>query len=231
MARYILSDPGAQLKGSIGGATFQRSGKVLAIRKHNVPIQKRSARQSQRKNFFDCQQKRWKNLTPTEKASFAAETGNFTRVDSFGNVYEVSPLNLQTSSNLNLVASGLPVIDTMQSPVAFPVHTIFAIEIDTAGQGVSFDLNPSNIEPDFDLQIFSTQTLSAGTEQPPISTFKFITTIPAGGTTLQSFWPEYLAAWGDPTNKVGSIIWARFLFVSHINGQSGGELIGSGPVT
>lgn len=138
MARYILSDPLAQVKGSIGGATFQRSGKVLAIRKRNVPIQKRSSKQSRRKNAFDCNMKLWKTLSPTEQATWLTFQSDFPRVDSFGNSYLVNPIALQNSSNLIRTQNGLPQQNDLVAAIAFvPIttdtfvyrHSSFAFDI------------------------------------------------------------------------------------------------------
>lgn len=155
MARYILSDPLSQVKGSIGGATFQRSGKVLAIRKRNVPIQKRSAKQSRRKNAFDCNMKLWKTLSPTEQATWLTFQSDFPRVDSFGNTYLVNPIALQNSSNLIRIQNGQPQAPSLVAAIAFD-----AISTDTFVYRISvvaFDIVifPLAVQTDCTLNIFA----------------------------------------------------------------------------
>lgn len=138
----------AQVKGSIGGATFQRSGKVLAIRKRNVPIQKRSSKQSRRKNAFDCNMKLWKTLSPTEQATWLTFQSDFPRVDSFGNTYLVNPIALQNSSNLIRIQNGQPQQPSLVAAIAFvPIttdtfvyrHSSFAFDIVTLPLAVQTD--------------------------------------------------------------------------------------------
>ena len=103
MAIYILAFGTDRPLGSRGGSTFQRAGKSFIIRKRNVPVQKRSPRQSSVKNKFDHVQKNWKNLTLGNQTQWEDEAPNYTRTNSLGNPYDISGSNLQASSNINLL--------------------------------------------------------------------------------------------------------------------------------
>lgn len=103
MAIYTLAPMEDRPLGSLEGATFQKCGVQFGIRKRNVPVQKRSARQSAVKNKFDHVQKNWKNLTSGNQTQWQDEAPNYTRTNSLGNPYNISGSNLQASSNINLL--------------------------------------------------------------------------------------------------------------------------------
>lgn len=220
MARYLLQTGVDRFKGSPGGGTFQKCGMVFAIRKRNVPVQKRSAKQSQVKNRFDFVQKRWKDISPAEKASFAAETGNFIRVDSLGNNYELRGDQLQSSTNLNMSARSEPVIDTMQGPVVYPVQAANTIAIVPAILTADIFADPIIIPADFTLTKFISAPISAGTTLPGFVTLKQLSVYGAGEDSQQNEYQNYLNIWGDPSNKIGSQLWCAFVMTSTINGQS-----------
>lgn len=220
MARYILTNPLDKIKGSIGGATFQRCGRVLAIRKRNVPVQKRSPSQSVVKVAFEFVQKRWKNLSAADKATFAAQTINFTRIDSFGVSYELKSAMLQASTNLNMVSASSPVIDSMSTPVSCPIQTANTIAIVPAINAADIFADPIVIPANFTLSIFITAPLSVGIENPGIASMKLMRSFLSGQNSNTNTFTDYVAIWGDPSSKVGQQVWAAFVLTSTINGQS-----------
>lgn len=220
MARYLLQTGVDRFKGSPGGATFQKCGQVFGIRKRAVPVQKRTPAQSRVKNQFDFVQKRWKDLSPGEQASFAGETGNFTRTDSLGNSYELRADQLQSSTNLNMVARSEPVIDTMVSPVSYPSQAQNTIAIRPAIVTADIIADPVIVPADFVLTKFASATLAPGTAQPSIATMKLLSTFASGSNSLINDYDNYLRIWGDPSNKIGSQVWIAFVMTSTLNGQS-----------
>lgn len=193
MARYLLAEDVDRFKGSLQGSTFQRSGKVFSIRKRNVPVQKRTAKQSQVKNNFDFVQKRWKDLSGPEQASFAAQTGNNLRTDSLGNTYELRSDQLQSSTNLNQIVSELPPLSTIVAPIAYVPFVPDTWGVDGLAEGMTLSLLPDLVQAGTTLRILSGAlaiTQQAFTKRD----CSLFATLPAGtDTNTIDYWSQFIA--------------------------------------
>lgn len=224
MARYLLATGVDRFKGSLQGSTFQRSGKVFSIRKRNVPVQKRSSAQSQVKNHFDFVQKRWKNLSGAEQASFAAETGNNLRTDSLGNTYELRADQLQSSTNLNQISTEQPPIDTIQSPIAFVPITVDAFTLDISAP--VFDIVPQlpNVQTGCNMNVFIMR-MQVTQRAFSKADCRLLGTLPSGFfTPFKDWYPDYIALFPGQTFIVGQFIPIYIEIVQNDSGQVIGTL-------
>lgn len=219
MARYLLVEDVDRPRGSIEGATFQRCGKVFAIRKHNVPTDKKRIPQTGSRNKFEHVQTRFRNLSSIEKESFADEAINYPRTDSLGNEYVLSAINLQNSSNTNLINAGQPVINTMPGPVVFPSLDVNNIFVRYAFNSAEFELNTAFVPAGFSLFVFSAVPQSPGVDSMLINSLKLFKIFPAGGDTSANIFTDYIAVFGANPYPVGSKVFGAFQFMSNDTGQ------------
>lgn len=221
MAKYILVFGTDRPLGSLGGATFQRSGQVFAIRKRNVPVQKRSAAQSQVKNKFDAMQKNWKNLTSGNQTQWSDEAPNYTRTNSIGDTYDISGSNLQASSNINLLNSAEP---TLAEPVNYsgigsPAYggdgTAFNSQI------ISIYSNPQIIPAGVSMQFWMSRPQISEAENPSLQQMKLIKTWNAGEDSSGNIYTEYVNAWSTYMPS-GQAQWSvAFRYIQLNTGQKG----------
>ncbi len=230
MAKYILTFSTDRPTGSLGGSTFQKSGTVFAIRKRNVPVQKRTPRQSEVKNKFDHVQKNWKNLSLAEQQTFIDESPNYPRIDSLGNSYIVMGSNLQGSANLSLLAAEQPEITSIVSPEATEPLAVQNIFLTPSLFILSVSTNPLLIPAGFTLKTFCTRPISQGAAVNETNDYKLISSRPAGTATNANQWIEYSAVFSSSPANAGQIIWVKFVLVSNASGQINNTVIGSGPV-
>lgn len=229
MAKYILTFSTDRPAGSLGGATFQKSGTVFAIRKRNVPVQKKSPAQSTVKNRFDHVQKNWKNLSTLEKETFADEAPNYPRIDSLGNSYTLLANNLQGSSNLSLIAAEQPTINSMPSAPPFQDVEVGNIFVTESLSLAVFSIVQIVVPAGFTLMTYVTRALSEGTDSPPSNSYKLLNARPEGTNPALNQWDAYFMLFGRQNPPVNSKVWVRFTLVPNGTGQIMSETEGFGP--
>lgn len=230
MARYTLPEDGQRIAGSRGGSTFQKAGSQFTIRHRSVPTNKKRTRQTRAQNTLAVNSQRWRTLDSTEQDSFTAQVGNFPRVNSLGQSYNLKPASLQVSTNNNLIIADQDPITVMETPVPFPSSTFDFIFIDSILHIAIFKLqSPSLVQPAFSLAIEAMPSVSPGQNYDP-NKFKLLAVIPSGQESGTNIFNQMVAAIGSVSNQQGNIIWARFTFISTINGQRSNPIIGSGAI-
>jgi hypothetical protein len=225
MGKYILAFSTDRPTGSIGGSTFQRSGKVFAIRKRNVPVQKKTPKQSEVKNKFDHVQKNWKNLSLAEQQTFTDEATNYPRLDSLGNPYTLLGSNLQASSNLNLLAAGESEITSIPPPSPIPVPVFTSYAFNPSGFFFAINFVPVIVPAGYSLNIYIGPTTQANGEEPSIKSMKLIKVFGPGVNNSVDFSSEWNAAW---TNRIQSpnprYAWVKCFYIQLATGQRGDSL-------
>jgi hypothetical protein len=219
MGKYILIFGTDRPLGSLGGSTFQRCGKVFAIRKRNVPVQKRSPRQSAVKNKFDHVQKEWKNLTSGNQTQWEDETTNYARTNSLGDPYFISGSNLQASSNINLLNSAEPEIPqpVAFSPIAPPVYGGEATSFNS--QIISIFSAPQIIPAGVSMQFWMSRPVVAPPENLTLDQMKLIKTWQAGEDSAGNIYSEYVQAWSDILPAIQSVWLIAFRYIINDTGQ------------
>lgn len=154
MAIYTLPAMTNRIAGSRGGSTFQKAGTNYTIRKHNSPVQKRTARQSTSKCRLGSTAQRWRQLSSGNKSTWTTEAANYPRNDSLGNPYNFTGQNMQVGSNANLLNSAASPITTPASgstPALPNVNTALVIVSSTFAK---FPFNPVTIPAGFAYKLF-----------------------------------------------------------------------------
>lgn len=121
MARYVFNAGFPIILGSRGGATFQRCGRVFAIRKRSIPTHKNTPKQTASRNAFEFQAGRFRTLTVGAKATWTTYAPDYQRTDSLGNLYTVKPQALQISTNMTRLYSSQGALNNLVAAIALPV--------------------------------------------------------------------------------------------------------------
>lgn len=225
MGKYKLAEGVDQFKGSLEGSTFQKCGQVFSIRKHNTPVQKRSVKQSASKNRFEHVQTSYRTLDSLEKATFANQTENFTRINSLGNEYTLLPVQLFSSTNNTIVESGQPLLREMSNPVIYPGISEDTVAMDNTLSALDIVINPNLVPSGFTLRVESTRPLSNGVLAVE-NDFRLLGFIPGGQQSSSMNWYQvYIAIFGTTFGQVGMTIAGRTTLISNDNGQPGQSLI------
>jgi hypothetical protein len=221
MGKYILVFGTDRPLGSLGGATFQRSGQVFAIRKRNVPVQKRSPRQSAVKNKFDHVQKNWKNLTSGNQTQWEDEAPNYTRTNSLGDPYDISGSNLQASSNINLLNSVEPELaePANYSGIGAPAYGADATAFNS--QIISISTFPQIVPAGSSMQMWMSKPNIGNPGQIPTSQMKLIKTWQPGDDSADNIYTEYVAAWSNVLPPVQSLWIVAWRYIQLDTGQVG----------
>lgn len=154
MARYTLPSGDPRFFGSRGGSTFQRSGKVFSIRKRNVPVQKKSIRQSENKNVFGAYASRWQELSGAQKTTWTTNSPDYPRTDSLGNSYNVKGQALRVGANIVQFPNGASIINTLVAAIAPSAITRFIFVFDRASSNFVLQINPTNVQTNCQLVYF-----------------------------------------------------------------------------
>lgn len=228
MARYLLASTSAfdntfdstfadqvqRMRGSIGGATFQKIGTTFSIRHRSVPTDKKRIRQTAQRQRFSVVQQFWRTLDSLEKATFEDQVGDYARVDSLGNVYEISGLNLQNVSNSNAVNQAEPLITNLPSPSSPPAIAYDQTEVELVTELITLETTPSILPLTHSLRIFATRPLTAGLLYPS-EAFVFMGNVPAGSAPNNlNFFPAYKDRFGISQNDAGLVFYITLHFVS-----------------
>lgn len=219
MAKYIQPEGENRPAGSLRGSTFQKCGNVFAIRKHNVPTDKKRLKQFTARNLFEHVQGRWRNLNPGQKNSFADETINYLRTNSLGDIYEMLPINLQNGTNTNLINAAESPINTMPNPVVCPVITPNNVLVNYAMSLAEFEMNTAIIPADFALFVFSQIPQPPGIDSMSLEQLRLFKIFSPGEDTSANIFTDYIATFGATSYEIGHKIFAIFQYVSLITGQ------------
>lgn len=218
---FTFQGAGTPIRGSIGGATFQRIGNSRVIRHRMAPVNKRTPRQTHSRNRFDSLQKFWRMIDSLDKQTFRDEAANYPRTSSLGNEYIISGINLQQSSNTFRLAAGQSKLTSMPSPVAFPDFFIAVFQIDVSTPVIRVELSPLQVPTNFACFIYMTRPLSPG-QLSSEELYKFIDVYPPGqNTSTPDLYDAYLDAHGEIDSLVGQQVHVVCHLSSLITGQPG----------
>jgi hypothetical protein len=221
MAIYILAFGTDRPLGSRGGSTFQRAGKSFIIRKRNVPVQKKSPKQTQANNKFDHVQKKWKNLTSGNQTQWEDEAPNYTRTNSLGDPYDISGLNLQASSNINLLNSLEPELTEPANASAIGAPAYGADATAFNSQIISISTFPQIVPAGLSMQMWMSKPNIAHPGFIPTSQMKLIKTWQPGDDSADNIYTEYVEAWSNVLPPVQSIWIVAWRYIQLDTGQVG----------
>lgn len=150
MALLKLSGLVTRLSGKLGGSvlSYGQSGQVL--KQNAFSINGQTIQQSISRSNIQQITARWHSLTPTQKATYQSEVGNYTYVNKVGDTVNYNAYQIFLLVNYNLFQVGLPLLTTCPSYASSVYSTWSASLILPTGFTVEkSDANNGNI-----LQVF-----------------------------------------------------------------------------
>jgi hypothetical protein len=223
MARYLIKPAFINTRGSIGGATFQRCGRVLAIRKRNVPVQKKTPKQTASTNRLGAFSSRWKNLSLANKTTWSTFTTDYPRVDSFGITYLVKPQALRIGANISQFPNGASIINTLVAAITFVPIFATGFNLLKSTSALSIIISPINIQANCKA-VFFAGLPREGRGAISIESLKRLGIIDSGNSSGGKNWfPEFTELY--PANL--QVIGFQIPIIINIIQKSSGQVIGS----
>ena len=214
--------PGAivsEISGKIAATVYTRNRGGNVIRNRRTPINRRSVKQSQRRQGLGNLASSWRGLTQVQRDSWNGATGNFPYQNSLGETKFLSGEQLFIQFNQNLLLIGSATIDTAPSAFAFATFTLSLAAADTPSFAVTF--TPTPLTADNNLAVYATPNLSPGIGSPNASKFRFIGFIAPAAISPDDMLTDYQAVFGDPVAGQKIFLEARPISV---DGQGGTPL-------
>ena len=228
MAKYLLAPSTDRPLGAIGGSVFQKQGGVFVIRNHNRPTDKKRIRQFVQRNRFASYQQRFKDLSPTDQATWASEAPNYPRTDSLGTTYYLTGPQLQQANNSFAFSAGLAPLNAIPAPVSPASFTWDTIAFAEPSDIFDIVADPDPVPTGFVLVVYATRPLSEGnlTSDTP---YTLLGSVPAGTNTSSVNWfDSYITIYGAVNDKVGSQIFVVGHMLSLDTYVPGQSVYGSG---
>lgn len=219
MAKYTLGTGISQFKGSRGGSVFQRSGSTFSIRTRRKPRFQRTPRTSQSRSNFHSVQSVFPSLSPAQKTSWANQTSNFTRVNSLGNVYELSPVNLHGSQNKVLADSEFSLVQTASAPVVFPNPSLSNLLFTASPGNAVVTTNPLVVPSDFEYQYFVSRPVPADSVDLGSLDYVLIESAVGGLNSNFNWFSLWQNRFGINPSDIGLFVAFRMDIVSTLTGQ------------
>lgn len=228
MAIYTKPIGEPRILGSREGATFQRAANGFLIRKRAVPVQKRTARQSESKQLLATTSQHWRTLSAAEQDTWNTEQENYPRNNSLGDEYFLTGPQLQTSSNINLQNTEQSTIDSIPAfetpePIAF--DDLF---INLTTDLLQFSTDPFNVPADRSYKYFFSPIYQPGVTSANTADYFFIAILQAGESTLSNLYAAYIAKFTEINIAVGNIFYGRVETYNNNTGQREQSLTAQG---
>lgn len=231
MAKYILAASSDRPRGSLQGSTFQACGKVFAIRKRNVPIQKRSIRQSRAKNAFEAQAGRWRTYTAGQKNSWDTNAPLYPRTDSLGNTYNQTGQQMSLGANQKRLYMQIAATATTGAPISFTALFGITTGAQFTPQSMFFNFANLTVETGFNVNVYCTPPVNRGVD-PSKVVKNFIGTRSQGNTFAgKNWWSDYNLVFPIKSTMVGQVIYYTIENVQRNSGQVRQVVTGSQEIT
>lgn len=218
---YAKFSPGAivsEIRGKIASTVFSRNKGGAVIRNRIVPINKRSALQTQRRQVLASFAAQWRGLTQAQRDGWNSAAANFPVQDSLGQTIFLSGEQLYIRCNTNLTLISQSTISDAPVPTSFAVVALGASVISSAASTVAF--TPDPVPAGYNLVIRATPQLSPGRNFAPQSAFRFIQAEAAAATSPADIATSYEALFGD-TFVAGQKVFIEAYLVEIASGLSG----------
>jgi len=224
MAIYSLPPLFNRINGSRKGITIQKAGTNFIMRKRAVIVQKRSVRQSFAKSLLASRSQVWRSLIPPQQASWLAQVGNYSRIDSLGVPYNILANPLQIWTNVNAEILDDPPVLSGSAPIVYPLYIYGQLGFAGGAQILEAQIRDSLNLPDFtipvgfDAKVYFTAALSSGQNQPPDFEYKLVSVLASGFNTINhNYYSDYLLKFAPLVAGSGLQIWSAFKLVSLTN--------------
>lgn len=208
----ILFQGRATIKGSVGGSTFQRSGRNYNIRHHSIPTLKRSIAQLTRRAIFRGNIDFYRTLTDMQKAVWNAAKFTYPRTRSDGTLRVPNRYHLFISSNQRAAFSNVNPITVIGDQYPDQAFRILSAAIDFNTNTGSFTFTGSIVPAGSNMQVFASRIAEAGSRQLLRSRPRLFLIIDEGDPVNLNWFTDYNTIWpGMPTDPGLLFFIAAFL--------------------
>lgn len=209
-----------EMRGSIGGIIFQKSGTQLTARLKN-PCRSQfknslnAVSSSILKNRLAQVASSWRNLTPTEQAAYATAAPSFPFYNRYGVSYTPSAFQLFCWQNVNRLELGASLLTTAPSPETQPDFSGLSLTVDAVS---NFTLAwTTEAAASWYISAFFTTGFSAG-KALNNSALKQLALTNIGGLSSKNYFAGYVNKLGTPVT--GNKYQMRFRAIYKPNGQA-----------
>jgi hypothetical protein len=205
--------------GSLGGSTFQVSGRTFTIRHHAVPTLKKREGQLLSQSVFRGNVSRYQQTNNTERDTWQNARFRYPRTKGDGNTYFSNRYHLFISSNQNWSYSS----GNNKNTIGGQPPNIFVAPSDGfINYGTSTFLLPFNLEfcPDgFNVQIFASRPVPPGDPNSARATLRLIHVFTSNDALNINLFSFYSAVW----EIVNPVIGNQILCVTRLIPESDGQ--------
>lgn len=219
MAKYLKSQSAQRIAGSRGGSTFTRTPNGFIIRKRYMPKTSRNVKTTRNRARFLASVQNYRSLSPGGRFSFQNQAPSFQRINSLGQIYALSTIQLAASQSYNWLENEGELPSLASSPVVF---TSFSL----AGSGWSINpsflqilTEPSTIPVNEDVIVWLSPAGDWVVGSVPEGQMRQVLRVPSGHTGLIDLLPAYRATFGEERWKVGQTMIVGLQSYMHFSGQ------------
>lgn len=202
--------------GSEAGTTYSRNKGGAYIRSRAIPTNPQTAAQTIVRNRLGTLAAAWRGLTQAERDAWNTAVANFPTVNVFGDVRELTGLQLYVGINVNRLNIGLGSLAVPPAPVGADGLDSLALTSTVAGPTFDVAYTPDPVPADHELVVQATVSLSAGISNAN-NKFRQIATVAAAAASPFLGGADYDAKFGAPV--AGMKVFTRCYFIRNSTGE------------
>lgn len=195
----------SEARGKLNGTVFSRNAAGAFMRQKVSPVQPRTARQQQVRQYLSTASASWRTLTDQQRADWRAAAEKVAGTNVFGDGRTLTPSQLYT--RLYRIAQEIGVTPPTTPPILVAPQGIQSLSItaDTTPLTLDITFQPSPLPAGYRLVIDATDTLSAGISNAHGKFRRIMVTSAAPSSPL-----SILSAWQA---KFGTLVAGARVFV------------------
>lgn len=206
-------------QGSLGGSTFQVSGKNYAIRHHSIPTVKASVRMLSSMQVFRGNISRYQGTDAGQRATWEAEKVNYPKERNNGDAYFSNRYHLFIGSNQNLsYSTGNNILTIAARGPLLPIRLISA-NVNRGSQTALFEFNTATMPSGYACQLFTSRPVPVGNPSQARAALRLTRVFQPTESLNVDSWNDYAAAWAINPNNVGYMILAAAFIIPVNTGQ------------
>lgn len=219
MGKILYSGLVSQIKGSIGGSTFQSNKYGFTVRNKPQPTRNRNGRTSYIRISMQTVAQHWRSLSDGERDSWEAVAPNWPAYDAFGGPIYLTGYSVFCRASFALVTLGQAIINTGSNPSTVSVLNSLTLTAAVTGSVMSLAFGVSPVAANNFILIKAAPPQSAGRKYNPSRMVTFYAQ-PAGTTTPIDVSAAYVSRFGAFPPQ-GSRVYIDVFMVNITNGTAG----------
>lgn len=217
MAKILLGDRIADIRGSIGGTTYSRNTFANYIRNKTSPVNPNTVAQQLVRTRLTTMSQSWAGITQTLRDNWVDVAPSWSNTNIFNQPIDYTGFALYGRLNRNLQEINEVLIDTPPLPAAVTGMTALSVVADTTGGTMNATFTPA-IAATHKVVVRATRAVSAGTNFVRTE-FRKIAVLDSGDLSPVDLAAFYIAVFGA-LPPVGSKVFVDFKPVLIANGQN-----------